>query len=95
MNIIDITDLKDQDLVASLHMDDYFPEDKPCPFVENMVTFKEFKDSVLEEIITETESSVSEAFALWRQGSGDGGENYCLLALKGKQIFVVSADIED
>ena len=96
MNQIHIKDIKDTDLVATLHMDDYFPESYPKPYMDPLVTFKEFTENVLAEIMEDAETdSVTEAFGYYTEGSGDGQENFCVVALRNGQLYTVLADREE
>ena len=96
MNTISIKDIKDTDLVGTLHLDDYFPESYPKPYMDPLVTFKEFKETVLQEIMEDCGTeSVSKAFMYFRQGSGDGQENFCVLVNRGGQIYTLLPDEED
>ena len=96
MNQLCITDIKNTDKVTTLHMDDYFPEGRPQPYMDDLVTFKEFTNTVLQEIMDELETdSVTEAFDCYTQGSGDGQENFCVVALRDGQLYTVLSKEEE
>jgi len=96
MNQIYIKDIKDTDQVATLHMDDYFSEGRPKPYMDQLVTFKEFKKTVLNEIMVDAETdSVTEAFGYYTEGSGDGQENFCVVALRDGKLYTVLPEEEE
>jgi len=96
MNQIHITDIKNTDKVTTLHMDDYYPESRPQPYMDDLVTFKEFINTVLQGIMDDLEiDSVTKAFHYYTQGSGDGQENFCVVALRGGQLYTVLSEEEE
>jgi hypothetical protein len=88
---LNIKDLAETDQITILRMDDYCNSNNYKPYTDcKMMTKKQFQDDVLEEIIADTGvTSLVEAFELFMAGSGDGDDNYCVLALRDGQIYPV------
>lgn len=94
MKNITFAEIKDQKelAVAVYHAGDYFGGDEGC---ENL-TVAEFIENYLQHMIDDSAEdgdepiSVEEAFGFWHDASGDGDENYALLAvIDGKIVNVV------
>jgi hypothetical protein len=86
-NQLHFSDLQEDDLIQVLNMNDYFSDGLPQPNKPQRVV--EFVQEVLQEMIEEENLTLEEAYNQFCFGSGDGGENYCVLTIKNGQVYTV------
>ena len=87
-NQLHFSDLKEDDLIQVLNMNDYFSDGMPQPNKPQRVV--EFIQEVLQEMLDDDEDlSLADAYNNFCFGSGDGGENYCVLTIKDGQVYTV------
>ena len=85
-NQILFSELQEDDLIQIINMNDYFSDGIPQPNKPQRVV--EFTSEVLEELIEEG-ATPGEAFNVFLQGSGDGGENFCVATIRHGEIYTV------
>jgi hypothetical protein len=87
-NQLHFSDLKEDDIIQVLCMNDYFSDSLPQPNKPQSVV--DFIALNLQEMLDDDpDLSLADAYNTFCFGSGDGGENYCVLTIKGGEVYTV------
>jgi len=85
-NQILFRELDEDDVIQIINMNDYFDYGIPQPGRPQRVV--EFTSEFLVELIEEG-ATPEEAFNYFHQGSGDGGENFCVVTIRHGEVYTV------